>query len=107
MKNRYFCHSPYLNVYEKATTNSNLSSQILYGEKFQVIQKKKNFLKVRTIYDKYVGFIKVGKFNKIMKQTHKVSVLKSKIYSRHLLIVLRDFPDVDRKSKRQLESVTL
>ena len=84
MKNRYFCHSPYLNVYEKASTNSNLSSQILYGEKFQVIQKKKNFLKVRTIYDKYVGFIKVGKFNKKMKQTHKVSVLKSKIYSKPL-----------------------
>ena len=77
-------HSPYLNVYEKASTKSNLSSQILYGEKFQVIQKKKNFLKVRTIYDKYVGFIKVGKFNKKMNQTHKVSVLKSKIYSKPL-----------------------
>ena len=84
MKNRYFCHSPYLNVYEKATTNSNLSSQILYGEKFQVIQKKKNFLKVRTIYDEYVGFIKVGHFNKKMNQTHKVSALKSKIYSKPL-----------------------
>ena len=84
MKNRYFCRSPYLNVYEKATTKSNLSSQILYGEKFQIIHKKKNFIKVRTIYDKYVGFIKVGKFNKKMKQTHKVSVLKSKIYSKPL-----------------------
>ena len=84
MKNRYFCRSPYLNVYETATTKSNLSSQILYGEKFQIIQKKKNFLKVRTIYDKYVGFIKVGKFNKNVNQTHKVSVLKSKIYSKPL-----------------------
>ena len=84
MKNRYFCRSPYLNVYEKATTKSNLSSQILYGEKFQIVQKKKNFLKVRTIYDKYVGFIKAGKFNKKMKRTHKVSVLKSKIYSKPL-----------------------
>ena len=84
MKNRYFCRSPYLNVYESATTKSNLSSQILYGEKFQIIQKKKKFLKIRTSYDKYVGFIKVGKFNKKMKQTHKVSVLKSKIYSKPL-----------------------
>ena len=82
MKNRYFCRSPYLNVYEKATTKSNLSSQILYGEKFQILQKKKNFLKVRTIYDKYVGFIKVEKFNKKVNQTHKISVLKSKIYSK-------------------------
>ena len=107
MKNRYFCRSPYLNVYESATTKSNLSSQILYGEKFQIIQKKKKFLKIRTSYDKYVGFIKVRKFNKKMNQTHKVSVLKSKIYSRRLLIALKDFPDVDRKSKRQLGSVTL
>ena len=84
MKNRYFCSSPYFNVYETATTKSNLSSQILYGEKFQILQKKKNFLKVRTIYDKYVGFIKVGHFNKKMNQTHKVSVLKSKIYSKPL-----------------------
>ena len=84
MKNRYFCRSPYFNVYETSTTKSNLSSQILYGEKFQIIQKKKNFLKVRTIYDNYVGFIKVGKFNKNVNQTHKVSVLKSKIYSKPL-----------------------
>ena len=82
MKNKYFCPSPYLNIYETATTKSNLSSQILYGEKFQIIQKKKNFLKVRTIYDKYVGFIKVEKFNKKVNQTHKISVLKSKIYSK-------------------------
>ena len=84
MKNKYFCRSPYLNVYETDTTKSKLSSQILFGEKFQIIQKKKNFLKVRTIYDKYVGFIKVGKFNKKMKRTHKISVLKSKIYSKPL-----------------------
>ena len=82
MKNRYFCRSPYLNVYEKAATKSNLSSQILYGEKFQIIQKKKKFLKIRTSYDKYVGFIKVGKFKKRLDKTYKVSVLKSKIYSK-------------------------
>ena len=75
MKNRYFCRSPYLNVYKTATLKSNLSSQILYGEEFQVIQKKKNFLKVRTNYDKYVGFIKVGKFYKKMNKTHKVSAV--------------------------------
>ena len=74
MKNRYFCRSPYLNVYETAESKSNLCSQILYGEKFQIIQKKKNFLKVRTIYDKYVGFIKVKKFNKKVNQPHKISI---------------------------------
>ena len=84
MKNRYFCSSSYLNVYDSATIKSKLSSQILYGEKFQIIQKKKKFLKIRTNYDKYVGFIKAGKFNKKVNKTHKVSVLKSKIYSKPL-----------------------
>ena len=58
MKNRYFCRSPYLNVYETATTKSNLSSQILYGEKFQIIQKKRNFLNSKkndeTVYLKNI-----------------------------------------------------
>ncbi len=84
MKNSYFCRSPYLNIYETASSKSDLTSQILYGEKFQIVQKKKNFLKVKTIYDKYVGFIKVGEFSKKVTQTHKVSVLKSKIYSKPL-----------------------
>ena len=64
MKNRYFCRSPHLNVYEKATTKSNLSSQILYGEKFQILNKKKGWLKIKTSYDKYTGFIKKKKIFK-------------------------------------------
>jgi len=80
--NNYFCKNSYLNVYELASKNSNVSSQLLYGEKFKVIKKKKNFLKIKTDFDNYSGFIKVRKLNKKLNKTHKVIVLKSKIYSK-------------------------
>ena len=82
MQNSFFCSKSYLNVYELASKNSNISTQLLYGEKFKVIKKNKNFLKIKTHFDNYIGFIKVGKFNKRLNKTHKVSVLKSKIYSK-------------------------
>ena len=78
----YFCSNSYLNVYEFASKNSNISTQLLYGEKFKVIKRNKNFLKIKTDFDHYVGFIKVGKFKKRLDKTYKVSVLKSKIYSK-------------------------
>ena len=71
-----------MNVYELASKNSNISTQLLYGEKFKVIKKIKNFLKIKTDFDNYTGYIKVKKFNKKLNKTHKVSVLKSKIYSK-------------------------
>ena len=80
--NNYFCKNSYLNVYELASKNSNVSSQLLYGEKFKVIKKNKNFLKIKTDFDNYSGFIKVRKLNKKLNKTHKVIVLKSKIYSK-------------------------
>ena len=82
MQNRYFCRNSYLNVYELASKNSNISTQLLYGEKFKVIKKIKNFLKIKTDFDNYTGYIKIKKFNKKFNKTHKVSVLKSKIYSK-------------------------
>ena len=84
MQNSYFCSNSYLNVYELASKSSNISTQLLYGEKFKVIKKNKNFLKIKTDFDNYIGFIKVEKFNKKVNQTHKISVLKSKIYSKPL-----------------------
>ena len=82
MQNRYFCRNSYLNVYELASKKSNISTQLLYGEKFKVIKKIKDFLKIKTDFDNYTGYIKVKKFNKKLNKTHKVSVLKSKIYSK-------------------------
>ena len=81
MQISFFCNKPYINLYESSSINSNLSSQILYGEKFKILKKKKKFLKIKTHYDNYIGYIKLSKFIKKFKETNKVSVLRSKIFT--------------------------
>ena len=80
MQNNFYCNYPYINIYEQPFENSKISSQILYGEKFNVLKKVKKFLKIQTSYDKYYGYIKYKKYKKILNPTHKVKILKTKIY---------------------------
>ncbi len=81
MINKY----PSINIYEDKKKNSKLSSQILYGEKFTIIKRYRNWYKIKTDYDKYIGFIKSKKFeNLIHKPTHKVSSLKANVFSKPL-----------------------
>jgi len=79
MINNYSC----INIYENKKKNSKLSSQILYGEKFSIISKYRNWYKIKTDYDKYIGFIKRKKFKDFTyKPTHKVSSLKADVFSK-------------------------
>jgi len=71
-----------INIYEKPKLNSKISSQMLYGEKFKILIKKKNWIKIKTNYDKYTGYIKNNKFLLDFNPTHKISVLKSIIYKK-------------------------
>jgi len=76
----FFCKSSHLNLYKKPSYKSKISSQILYGEKFKILLKKKNFYKIKSAYDNYVGYIKSSNYINKFKPTHKVSVLKSRIF---------------------------
>jgi hypothetical protein len=80
VQNNYYSIYPCINIYECPSINSKISSQIIYGEKFKVLRKVKNFLKIRTSYDRYHGYIKNKKFINKIKPTHKVKVLKTRIY---------------------------
>ena len=80
MQNNYYSIYPCINIYERPITNSKISSQIIYGEKFKVLRKIKNFLKIRTSYDRYIGYIKNKNFIKKFKPTHKVKALKTRVY---------------------------
>ncbi len=81
MKNN-FSNINLTNIYSKPSSNSEVTSQILYGEKFQIISKNKNWIKIKTKYDNYFGFIKNKKFLKKFKATHKISRLKAKIFKK-------------------------
>ncbi len=80
MQNNYYSVYPWINIYERPSINSKISSQIIYGEKFKVLRKVKNFLKIRASYDRYRGYIKNKKFINKIKPTHKIKVLKTRIY---------------------------
>ena len=82
MKNNFFYKKEFSNIYKKSSRFSEVTSQILYGEKFKILSKKKDWIKIKTSFDNYVGYIKNEKYIKIYKPTHKVYSLKSTIFSR-------------------------
>ena len=81
MKNNFFNYSV-ANIYSKSSSNSEVISQILYGEKFKIIKKQKNWYKIKTDFDNYIGFIKKRKFNQKFQPTNKIYKLRSKIYKK-------------------------
>ena len=80
MQSNYYSTYSCINIYEQPSINSKISSQIIYGEKFKVLRKIKSFLKIRTSYDRYTGYIKNKNFTKKFKATHKVKTLNTRIY---------------------------
>ena len=81
MKNNFFNYSVG-NIYSKPSSNSDVSSQILYGEKFKILSKKNNWIKIKTSFDNYIGFIKKKKFNQNFNPTNKIYKLRSRIFKK-------------------------
>ena len=71
-----------LNIHEKPNRKSNLSSQMIYGEKFNIIKKRNNWLKIKTSYDNYTGYIKNKNFIIKLNPKYKIYSLKSNIFKK-------------------------
>ena len=82
MKNNFFLKKKLTNIYERASQESPISSQILYGEKFKILSKKRGWLKIKTSFDNYTGYIKNKNYTDEHKPTHKIFVLKANIYNK-------------------------
>ena len=103
MQSNYYSTYPCINIYERPSINSKISSQIIYGEKFKVLRKIKSFLKIRTSYDRYIGYIKDKNFIKKFKPTHKVKVLKARVYkSKNFLPFSSEIEIINKKKKIML-----
>ena len=68
------------NLHKKPSIKSEIVTQMIYGDSFLISRRSKNWLKVKIKEDGYSGFVKIRKFSKFLKPTHKVHVLKSIIY---------------------------
>ena len=82
MKNNYFYKKPLSDIYKKPNVVSEVTSQILYGEKFKIISKNKSWIKIKVLYDNYIGYIKNKDYTEDHKPTHKIFILKANIYNK-------------------------
>ena len=82
MKDSYFYKKPLSNIYKKPNAFSEVTSQILYGEKFKIISKNKSWIKIKTLFDNYTGYIKNKYYTKDHQPTHKIFTLKANIYNK-------------------------
>jgi len=82
VKNNFSFTGNYSNIYKKPSRFSEVVSQIIYGEKFKILSNNKNWIKIRTSFDNYVGFIKNKQYTTKTNSTYKVSSLKTKIFKK-------------------------
>ncbi|MBD1137392.1 C40 family peptidase [Pelagibacterales bacterium SAG-MED43] len=82
MKNNFYFKEPFSNIYKLPNKNSEVTSQILYGEKFKVLSKRKGWIKIKSLFDNYVGFINNKKYVSKLKITHKVSNIQANIFKK-------------------------
>ena len=68
------------NLYKKPSTKSEIVSQMIYGDSFSITKRNKKWLKIKIKEDGYNGFVLNRNFSKFLKPTHKVNILKSKIF---------------------------
>ena len=80
MKNNFFHKKPISNIYKSSSKYSEVISQIIYGEKFKILSKNKDWLKIKTSFDNYIGYIKKKNYTNNLKPTHKIFVLKASIF---------------------------
>ena len=82
MKNSYFYKASTSNIYKSPSKVSEITSQLLYGEKFKILSKNKNWFKIKTSFDNYIGYIENKDFTNNHKPTHKVFILKASIFNK-------------------------
>ncbi len=80
MKNNFYFKEPFSNIYKLPNIRSEVTSQILYGERFKILSKRKGWIKIKSLYDRYSGFIKDKKYVKKLKISHKVSNIEANIF---------------------------
>ncbi len=68
------------NLHKKPSIKSEIVTQMIYGDSFSVLKRSKKWLKIKIKEDGYNGYIKNRKFSKFLKPTHKINVLKSKVF---------------------------
>lgn len=74
----------------ESSDKSELVSQVLYGEVFKVLEKRKTWSRIRIAYDKYEGWIDNKQYLEITEENYKSLVNLTPILSSDLLEYVSD-----------------
>ena len=78
---KYFTNNfSVVNLHAKPSQKSEIVTQMIYGDSFSISKKSKKWLKIKIKEDNYKGYIKNKKFSNFLKPTHKINILKAKIF---------------------------
>tara|TARA_B100000575_G_scaffold258838_1_gene230711 strand:+ start:178 stop:918 length:741 start_codon:yes stop_codon:yes gene_type:complete len=69
-----------INLYQKPSVKSEIVTQMIYGDSFSISKKSRKWLKIKINEDGYKGYVQKKNFPTFLKPTHKVSVLRSKVF---------------------------
>jgi len=69
-----------INIYKKPSAKSEVVTQMIHGDSFSVSKKTNKWLKIKIKEDGYKGYIKNKIYSDYLKPTHKINILKTKIY---------------------------
>ncbi len=71
---------PVINLYKKSSVKSEIVTQMIYGDSFRIIKKTYKWLKIKIKEDNYIGFVRNKYYKTYIKPTHKINILKAKVY---------------------------
>ncbi len=69
-----------INLHRKPSVKSEIVTQMIFGDNFSITKKNRKWLKIKIKEDGYKGYIKNRKFPKFLKPTHKVNILRSRVF---------------------------
>ena len=66
------CHLSIAPLRFESSDKSELVSQLLYGDHFKIIEKRKNWIKIRLAFDSYEGWIDTKQYQEIDENQYKI-----------------------------------
>ena len=82
MQNKFYFIGNFSNIYKNPSKSSEVTSQIIYGEKFKILEINKSWIKIKTLFDNYKGFIKNSNYIDKFNSNYKVCSLKARIFKK-------------------------
>ena len=69
-----------INLHKRPSSKSEIVTQMIYGDSFSISKKTRKWLKVKIKEDNYKGYVQNKNFSNFLQPTHKINILKAKVY---------------------------